>query len=134
MTEQRTSARGARRVLPARLPAVTTKYRHRVLPPPIFNQWITRDLRPDSRTELAEFNREANHVHLLVNLPPTAAISRLVNSLNDVSSRTPRQEFPDLAPNSWRANPLRAGVLLRRLRGRRPDLRPASTSSSRPPA
>ena len=48
-------------------------------------------------------------MHLLVNSPPTAAISRLVNSLKDVSSRTLRQEFPDLARNSWRANHLWSG-------------------------
>jgi hypothetical protein len=30
--------------------------------------------------ELAEFSGEAEHVHLLVNFPPTVAISRLVNS------------------------------------------------------
>ena len=33
---------------------------------------------------------------LLVNFPPTVAISRLVNSLKGVSSRRLRQEFPDL--------------------------------------
>jgi len=38
-------------------------------------------------TELAEFNGEASHVHLLVNFPPTVALSRLVNSLKGVSSR-----------------------------------------------
>jgi putative transposase len=32
------------------------------------------------RAELAEFSGEAEHVHLLVNFPPTVAISRLVNS------------------------------------------------------
>ena len=48
-------------------------------------------------------------MHLLVNFPPTAAISRLVNSLKDVSFRTPRQEVPDLARNSWRANHLWSG-------------------------
>ena len=35
-------------------------------------------------------------MHLLVNFPPTVAISRLVNSLKGVSSRRLRQEFPDL--------------------------------------
>ena len=40
-----------------------------------------RDVRADFRAELAEFNGEPEHVHLLANFPPTAAISRLVNSL-----------------------------------------------------
>jgi REP element-mobilizing transposase RayT len=34
-------------------------------------------------------------VQLLVNFPPTVAISRLVNSLIRVSSLRLRQEFPD---------------------------------------
>ena len=44
----------------------------------------------DFGAELAEFNSEAEDVHLLVNFPPTMAISRLVNSLKGVSSRRPR--------------------------------------------
>ena len=64
---------------------------------------------PDFGSELAEFNGEANHVHLLVNFPPTVAISRLVNSLKGVSSRRLRQEFPDLRRHFWRANRLWSG-------------------------
>lgn len=56
----------------------------------------------DFEAELVEFNGEANHVHLLVNFPSKAAVSRLVNSLKGVSSRRLRQEFPDLV-HYWRA-------------------------------
>jgi REP element-mobilizing transposase RayT len=45
------------------------------------------DVCADFGCELAEFNGEAEHVHLLVNFPPTVAISRLVNSFKGVSSR-----------------------------------------------
>jgi putative transposase len=48
----------------------------------------------DFGCELVEFNGETEHVHLLVNVPPTVARSRLVNSLKGVSSRRLRQEFP----------------------------------------
>jgi putative transposase len=58
---------------------------------------IMRDVCVDFGTELAEFNGEADHVHLLVSFPPTVAVSRLVNSLKGVSSRRMRQEFPELA-------------------------------------
>lgn len=51
---------------------------------------------PGSGCELPESNGEPRHVYLLVNFPPTEAISRLVNSLKGVSSRRLRQEFPDL--------------------------------------
>jgi putative transposase len=49
-----------------------TKYRH-----PVFTaahltrvEEIMRAVCADFETELAEFNGEANHVHLLVNFPP----------------------------------------------------------------
>ena len=54
-----------------------------------------QEVRADFGTELAEFNGEPERVHLLVNVPPTVAISRLARSLNGVSSRRLRQEFPD---------------------------------------
>ncbi len=88
-----------------------TKYRH-----PVFNaqhlerlEEIMRDVCADFQTELAEFNGEANHVHLLVNFPPKVALSRLVNSLKGVSSRRMRQEFSGLARHYWRANRLWSG-------------------------
>jgi REP-associated tyrosine transposase len=59
--------------------------------------------------ELVEFNGETEHVHLLVNFPPTVALSRLVNSLKGVSSRRLRQEFPDLTRHYWRARRLWSG-------------------------
>ena len=70
---------------------------------------IMRDVRADSGTGLAEFNGEPERVHLLVNLPPTAAISRLARSLNGVSSRRLRQELPAPATYYWRARRLWSG-------------------------
>lgn len=68
-----------------------------------------RDVCADFGAELREFNCEANHVHLLVNFPPTIAISRLVNSLKGVSSRRLRQEIPDLRAHYWQAKRLWSG-------------------------
>ncbi|GAA3104748.1 IS200/IS605 family transposase [Streptosporangium carneum] len=88
-----------------------TKYRH-----PVFTgthlervEQIMREVCSDFETELAEFNGESNHVHLLVNFPPKIALSRLVNSLKGVSSRRMRQEFPELARHYYRANKLWSG-------------------------
>jgi len=88
-----------------------TNYRH-----PVFTarhlepkEQIMRDVRAGFGAELAEFNGEAEHVHLLVNFPLTVAISRLVNSLKGVSSRRPRQEFPGLARHHRRAKRLWTG-------------------------
>jgi putative transposase len=63
----------------------------------------------DFECELAEFNGEANHVHLLVRFPPKVALSRRVNSRKGVSSRRLRQEFPDLRRHYRRANRLWSG-------------------------
>ena len=48
----------------------------------------------DSGATLTEFNGEEDHVHLLVQYPPTVQISILVNSLKCVSARILRKEFP----------------------------------------
>ena len=47
----------------------------------------------DFGAELAEFNGEDDHVHLLVEYPPKVAVSALVNSLKGVSARRVRSEF-----------------------------------------
>ncbi|GGO82941.1 IS200/IS605 family transposase [Nonomuraea cavernae] len=70
---------------------------------------IMRDVCTDFETDLAEFNGETNHVHLLVNFPPKVALSKLVNSLKGVSSRRMRQEFPELAAHYYRATKLWSG-------------------------
>ena len=64
---------------------------------------------PRLRLQLAEFYGQAGHLHLLVSVPPTAAISCLASSLKSVSSRRPRQEFPDLRRHYWRAQRLWSG-------------------------
>jgi len=88
-----------------------TKFRHRVFTGTHLERMeqIMRDVCTDFECELAEFNGESNHVHLLVNFPPKVALSRLVNSLKGVSSRRLRQEFPELARHYYRANKLWSG-------------------------
>jgi REP-associated tyrosine transposase len=62
-----------------------------------------RDVCADFRAALREFNGEPDHVHLLVNLPPTMTISRLGNSRKGVPSRRLRQEFPEPSRHYWQA-------------------------------
>ena len=79
-----------------------TKYRRDV-----FTREILDDLRPifagvcaDFDAELAEFDGEDDHVHLLVNCPPKVAVSALVNSLKGVSSRIIRRKnYPAIRKN-----------------------------------
>ena len=88
-----------------------TKYRHEVFGSAHLERMeeIMRDVCADFGADLREFNGEPEHVHLLVNFPPTIAISRLVNSLKGVSSRRLRQEFPGLRRHYWRASRLWSG-------------------------
>ena len=60
----------------------------------VFTKEILDDLRPmlasvctDFEAQLAEFDGEDDHVHLLVNNPPKVSVSSLVNSLRGVSCR-----------------------------------------------
>jgi putative transposase len=85
-----------------------TKYRHHVFTDRHLRrmQEIMRAVCADFDTELAQFNGETNHVHLLVNHPPKVALSKLVNSLKGVSSRRMRHEFPDLTRHYYQTNVL----------------------------
>lgn len=47
----------------------------------------------DFGATLVEFTGQDDHVHLLVEYPPTVQLSRLVGSLKGVSSRRLRQQF-----------------------------------------
>lgn len=54
------------------------------------------------KAELVEFEGEGDHVHVLVNYPPTVEISKLVNSLKGVSSRRVREKnFPEVTEKLW---------------------------------
>ena len=108
---------------------------------------ITGYMCADFGRELAELSGEAEHVHLLVNFPPTVAISPLVDSLKDVSCRRLRQEFPGLRRHYWQAKRLWSGpyfagsadaapisVLRHYVEQQEPPTRPAHTRPPSPPA
>ncbi len=81
-----------------------TKYRRGV-----FTKTILDDLRgifaavcQDFNAELVEFDGEDDHVHLLVNYPPSVSVSNLVNSLKGVSSRLIRKKhYPSIRKKLW---------------------------------
>lgn len=72
-----------------------TKYRRGVFTDEMltFCEQVMRDVCADFESELAEFNGETDHVHLLVNYPPKVTVSKLVNSLKGVSARKLRNRF-----------------------------------------
>ena len=72
-----------------------TKYRRGVFNTEMLTlcEHVMAQVCADFGATLAEFNGEEDHVHLLVQYPPKAALSHLVNSLKGVSSRRLRQDF-----------------------------------------
>jgi putative transposase len=80
------------------------KYRRRVFDAQAIHllRCIFADVCSDAHATLVEMDGEDDHVHLLVEYPPKAAVSSLVNSLKGVSSRLLRQQLPDIRKRYWK--------------------------------
>ena len=81
-----------------------TKYRRKAFTKAILQELKTifSNICGDFNAQLIEFDGEEDHVHLLVNYPPTIAISKLVNSLKGVSSRLLRKKkHPTIEKALW---------------------------------
>jgi putative transposase len=76
-----------------------TKYRKRVFTSESLDilKDVMQKVCDDFGVELAAFEGEDNHVHLLINYPPQIQLSKLVNSLKGVSSRMLRKQMPSIA-------------------------------------
>lgn len=74
---------------------IVTKYRRECITVPMLLRLreISAQRCKDWRGELVEFNGEADHIHLLVSLPPNLDLSRFVNNLKTTSSRLIRRDF-----------------------------------------
>jgi putative transposase len=72
------------------------KYRRKILSGPALDRMreVCLGVAEKMGFQLLELNGEADHVHLLVEYPPTISVSSLVNHLKGVSSRMLRKEFP----------------------------------------
>lgn len=83
---------------------LVTKYRYNAINSRLMNrlQAILTDTCLKWDCELTEFNGEANHVHLLIDINPKVQISAFVNNLKTVSSRLIRKEFPDHCAEFYR--------------------------------
>jgi putative transposase len=57
----------------------------------------------NAKNELVEFNGEVDHVHLLVDISPDIAPSKLVNTLKTISTRMIRKKYAEyLKPFYWK--------------------------------
>lgn len=75
-----------------------TKYRRKVFGELHINsahQYVS-EICADFGAELKECDGEADHLHMLIEYPPTVQITKLVNSLKAVTSRRLRNDYLDL--------------------------------------
>lgn len=81
------------------------KYRHKALDVRMLKRLedIFRELLIGQGCWMVEFGGEADHIHLLLETPPTVQVSDLIRILKSVSARKMRVEFKDkLAPYYWK--------------------------------
>lgn len=76
---------------------LVTKYRRKCFTNEMLNRLeeIVRKNCTDWEIELIEFNGEADHVHLLLDMHPNIMPSKFINNLKTVSSRLMRKEFSE---------------------------------------
>ena len=74
---------------------LVTKYRRKCFTSAMLDRLkeIVTDLCQKWEVELLEFNGEADHVHLLLDMHPNIMPSKFINNLKTVTSRLMRKEF-----------------------------------------
>ena len=74
---------------------LVTKYRKKCFTNEMLNRLeeIARKNCQDWEIDLVEFNGEADHIHLLLDMHPNIMPSKFINNLKTVSSRLIRKEF-----------------------------------------
>ena len=84
---------------------LVTKYRKNCLSNEMLNRLeeIIKKNCTDWEIDLIEFNGEADHVHILLDMHPNIMPSKFINNLKTVSSRLIRKEFEEeLKPYYWK--------------------------------
>ena len=84
---------------------LVTKYRKKCLSNEMLNRLeeIIKNNCADWEIDLLEFNGEADHIHLLLEMHPNIMPSKFINNLKTVSSRLIRKEFEEeLKPYYWK--------------------------------
>jgi len=86
---------------------VVTKYRRNCITAPMLTRLeaIARSTAHKWGGEVLEFNGEADHVHLLLELTPRTPPSAFVNNLKTVTSRLIRKEFAEHLQQYYERNP-----------------------------
>lgn len=75
-----------------------TKYRKKIFGDAHLEylQFTMKSLCEELGVDLKDCNGESDHIHLLIEYPPTVQLTKLITSLKSVSSRRMRGQFADL--------------------------------------
>ena len=83
-----------------------TKYRRKVLDTQIQGRLkqLIRDKQEEYGYQIREVETQPEHVHLLVEIPPTDAVDKIVGKIKSYTSKVLREEYPSLKsrlPSLW---------------------------------
>jgi len=80
-----------------------TKYRYKVLTGDVALRVreLVRQICQQHRVEIIRGSVGKDHIHLYVQVPPSLAISKLVQNLKGKTSRRIQQEYPSLKKRYW---------------------------------
>ncbi len=79
------------------------KYRKKVLSGKVKKrvEEIIRECCEVNDWEIQELNVQLDHVHLVLQIPPSISVSKVVNLLKGLSSKTVREELPEIKRLLW---------------------------------
>ena len=115
---------------------LVTKYRRKCFTNEMLNRLeeIVRKNCQDWEIDLLEFNGEADHIHLLLEMHPNIMPSKFINNIKTVSSRLIRKEFDaELKQYYWKPVLWPSAYCLLRTGGARIDVIRASTKTQQRP-
>lgn len=83
---------------------IVTKYRRKVLSDDmlVLLEQLCRERALEWEGEVHEINAEADHIHILLTIPPKHAIADFVNALKTGTSRRLRNTFPEQVAKFYR--------------------------------
>ena len=81
----------------------TTKYRYRVLDKKVGQRVrdLIREICREHDAEIVKGHVAADHVHILVSVPPHLSVSRLMQHIKGKSSRKMQMEYKELNKRYW---------------------------------
>ena len=62
---------------------------------------LIRECASTNNWEIQELNVQLDHVHLMIQLPPSVSVSKAVQHLKGLSSRMIRSELPEVKKQLW---------------------------------